>query len=102
MSYYEIDESNPLVRMGRDIYMKGLSGRRGFRYDQLGIDEKDDWEDIFTDLAYASQEYVSMEFEDIVAWECKDFADGWIRFTNIHAALAYQRETGCIMRPVWK
>lgn len=36
-----------------------------------------------------------------VAWECKDYADGWIRFDNQKEALDYQLNSGCIMRPIW-
>lgn len=34
------------------------------------------------------------------AWECKDYADGWIRFDTLEQALEYQYGTGCIMRPI--
>lgn len=37
----------------------------------------------------------------VVAWECKDYGDGWIRFDDLNEALAYQYQTHCIMRPVW-
>ncbi len=35
-------------------------------------------------------------------WECKDYADGWIPYATLEDALAYQKETGCAMRPVYK
>lgn len=35
-------------------------------------------------------------------WECKDFADGWIRYFNEEEALAYQRDTGCALRVTYK
>lgn len=34
-----------------------------------------------------------------IAWECKDFADGWIKFASLAEALEYQEQTGCVMRP---
>jgi len=36
------------------------------------------------------------------AWECKDYADGWIRYFDEQEALAYQRDTGCIIRVVYR
>lgn len=37
--------------IGGDIYRKSLHGRRGFRPDQIGIDESDEiWLDIFQDI----------------------------------------------------
>lgn len=35
-----------------------------------------------------------------VGWECKDYADGWIRYDSLDEALDYQEQTGCVMRPV--
>lgn len=35
-------------------------------------------------------------------WECKDYADGWIRYFNEEEALAYQRDTGCAMRITYR
>lgn len=36
-----------------------------------------------------------------VAWECKDYADGWIRFETFREAIEYKDETGCAFRPVF-
>lgn len=30
-------------------------------------------------------------------WYCKDFATGWIKFTDQEKAIEYAKETGCIM-----
>ena len=38
--------------------------------------------------------------ETVTEWECKDYADGWIRYATLADALDYQEQTGCIMRPV--
>jgi len=35
-------------------------------------------------------------------WQCKDYADGWIDFSNEHEALNYSYETGCLMRVVYR
>ena len=35
-------------------------------------------------------------------WECKDYADGWIRYFDEHEALAYQRDTGCALRVTYR
>jgi hypothetical protein len=37
-----------------------------------------------------------------VAWHCKDYADGWINFDNEAEALAYQKDTGCLIRIVYR
>lgn len=38
-----------------------------------------------------------------VAWQCKDYADGWITYTARHAdqAREYQEATGCTIRPLY-
>lgn len=38
------------VRIGRAIYLAALSVRRGFRSDQIGIDDDAIWQEIFSDL----------------------------------------------------
>jgi hypothetical protein len=47
-------EHRKLVRdareLGRKIYMEALSDRRGFRADQIGIDDPDIWAEIFEDI----------------------------------------------------
>lgn len=35
-------------------------------------------------------------------WHCKDYADGWISFDNAGEALAYQRDTGCLLRVIYR
>jgi hypothetical protein len=47
MSYYEVPKGNADRELGRKIYMKALSDRRGFRDDQLGIEDVDIWAEIF-------------------------------------------------------
>ena len=47
MSYYDLGEGNEDLELGRVIYMKALSGRRGFRDDQLGIEDAATWAEIF-------------------------------------------------------
>jgi hypothetical protein len=37
-----------------------------------------------------------------VMWECKDYADGWIRYFDELEALAYQRDTGCALRVTYR
>lgn len=55
--------------------------------------------------AYGAQDFASTHYGPALlppaSWECKDYADGWIPFAALAAALEYQRMTGCIMRPVW-
>lgn len=47
MSYYDLPKGNADRELGRKIYMKALEDRRGFRYDQLGIEDVDIWAEIF-------------------------------------------------------
>lgn len=35
-------------------------------------------------------------------WQCKDYADGWITYTDREEALAYQRDTGCLLRITYR
>jgi len=50
MSYYEVPKGNADRELGRKIYMDALSGRRGFRDDQLGIEDTDIWAEIFEEI----------------------------------------------------
>lgn len=36
------------------------------------------------------------------SWECKDYADGWIKFQTLNEAIEYQIETGCLVRVVYR
>jgi hypothetical protein len=47
MSYYDVEPSNREQRIGRKIYMDALADRRGFREDQLGIEDPEIWREIF-------------------------------------------------------
>lgn len=47
MSYYEVPKGDADRELGRRIYMNALSDRRGFRDDQLGIEDIDIWAEIF-------------------------------------------------------
>lgn len=47
MSYHDFDCKTREGRIGQAIYLKALDDRRGFRYDQLGIDDDEIWEEIF-------------------------------------------------------
>lgn len=50
MGYYEVPEGNAERELGRLLYMNTLSGRRGFRDDQLGIEDPEIWAEIFEAL----------------------------------------------------
>ena len=50
MSYYDVPEGGKEREIGRKIYMEALSDRRGFRDDQLGIDDIDIWAEIFESM----------------------------------------------------
>lgn len=47
MSYHDLPKGNADRELGRKIYMEALEDRRGFRYDQLGIEDTDIWAEIF-------------------------------------------------------
>jgi hypothetical protein len=35
-------------------------------------------------------------------WQCKDYMDGWISYADREEALAYQRDTGCLLRVTYR
>lgn len=47
MSYYDVPKGNKDREIGRRIYMNALSDRRGFRDDQLNIEDTEIWAEIF-------------------------------------------------------
>ena len=55
MGYYDVPKGNKDREIGRKIYMKALSGRRGFRDDQLGIEDVDIWIKIFEAIGKAAR-----------------------------------------------
>ena len=50
MGYYDLSPGNADCELGRRIYMSALAGRRGFRDDQLDIDDPEIWREIFTSI----------------------------------------------------
>ncbi len=59
MSYHDLPKGNRDREIGREIYMKVLDDRRGFRYDQLGIEDVEIWADIFEAMGKAARVAVS-------------------------------------------
>lgn len=59
MSYYDVPSGGADREVGRAIYMRALSNRRGFRDDQLGIEDADIWAEIFEDIGRAASELFS-------------------------------------------
>lgn len=55
MSYYELPKGDAIREYGRKIYMEALEDRRGFRYDQLGIDDPEIWGEIFDAIGTAAR-----------------------------------------------
>lgn len=47
MSYHDFTPESREGKIGKAIYLESLDDRRGFRYDQLGIDDDDIWTEIF-------------------------------------------------------
>ena len=54
MSYYHIHPKTKEGQIGKRIYMEALNGRRGFRDDQLGIEDPEIWNEIFADMGQAA------------------------------------------------
>jgi hypothetical protein len=50
MSYYDADPKTREGKIGKRIYMEALRGRRGFRDDQLGIEDPEIWDEIFEQI----------------------------------------------------
>lgn len=61
MSYYDLREGSPDQELGRTIYMKALADRRGFRYDQIGIEDTDLWREIFEDIGTTARDSLARE-----------------------------------------
>lgn len=59
MSYHDFMPSSREGKIGKAIYLKALDGRRGFRYDQLGIDDDEIWTEIFEDIGKSAIEAVT-------------------------------------------
>lgn len=60
MSYYDVPKGNADREIGRRIYMKALSDRRGFRYDQLGIEDAEIWAEIFEAIGKEARAALSL------------------------------------------
>lgn len=59
MSYYDVPEGNADLELGRKIYMEVLDDRRGFRYDQLGIEDPAIWAEIFEEMGKVARAALS-------------------------------------------
>jgi hypothetical protein len=59
MSYHDFTPNSREGKIGQKIYLAALDDRRGFRYDQLGIDDDDIWTEIFEAIGVAAIEAVS-------------------------------------------
>jgi hypothetical protein len=59
MSYYDVPKGNPDLELGRQIYMDALSGRIGFRDDQVGIEDAEIWADIFEEIGVIARAAVT-------------------------------------------
>ena len=55
MSYFDLPKGSPDQELGRAIYMNALHHRRGFRYDQIGIEDEEIWCEIFTEMGQAAR-----------------------------------------------
>jgi len=61
MSYHDLPKGNADRELGRKIYMEVLDDRRGFRYDQLGIQDVDIWAEIFEEIGKAARVALASE-----------------------------------------
>jgi hypothetical protein len=58
MGYYDVKSKDKDVLIGREIYDNSLYGRRGFRDDQIGIEETKLWREIFKEIGCAARQAV--------------------------------------------
>lgn len=54
MSYHDFTPRTRRGKIGKAIYLSALDDRRGFRYDQLGIDDDAIWKEIFEAMGDAA------------------------------------------------
>ena len=59
MSYHDLPKGNANRELGRKIYMKVLDDRRGFRYDQIGIEDTEIWAEIFEEMGKAARRAIN-------------------------------------------
>ena len=59
MSYHDFTPETREGRIGQKIYLNALDSRRGFRYDQLGIDDDEIWKEIFETMGKAALEAIA-------------------------------------------
>ena len=50
MTFYDAEPETREQRIGKDIYYEALFDRRGFRDDQLGIEDPEIWLEIFQEI----------------------------------------------------
>jgi hypothetical protein len=65
MSYYDSNDDDQPVGintfnrdLGRHIYKAALGHRRGFRNDQIGIDDPEMWAEIFEEMGAVAREFL--------------------------------------------
>lgn len=61
MSYHDLAKGNADHELGRKIYMDVLDDRRGFRDDQLGIEDAEIWAEIFEEMGKAARRAIDAE-----------------------------------------
>ncbi len=54
MSYHDFEPKTRDGKIGKAIYLEALDDRRGFRYDQLGIEDDEIWTEIFEAIGAAA------------------------------------------------
>lgn len=54
VSYHDFTPKTEAGRIGKAIYLEALDDWRGFRYDQLGIEDDELWEEIFEAMGEAA------------------------------------------------
>jgi hypothetical protein len=59
MSYHDLPRGNADRELGRKIYMDALEDRRGFRYDQLGVEDTEIWAEIFEAMGKVARAAIS-------------------------------------------
>lgn len=61
MSYYDFTPKTRIGKIGKEIYLTALDDRRGFRDDQLGIEDNEIWTEIFESIGAAALKAVKIK-----------------------------------------
>lgn len=61
MSYHDLRKGSPDQELGKAIYLGALAHRRGFRDDQIGIEDNAIWREIFEEMGAVARKALAEE-----------------------------------------